>query len=92
VTVNRVIVIIGFTLGSALAVGLILIGAQLFLPTKLEPNLPGAARVVTQLLYGKAGWLERLGFKAVEERRVAWRSVVALEERRIVVRVEEEMK
>src|SRR5205085_2190886 len=55
VTVNRVIVIIGFTLGSLLAVALILIGAQLFLPTKLEPNLPGAAALGPVVTFGKFG-------------------------------------
>jgi Mn2+/Fe2+ NRAMP family transporter len=55
VTVNRVVVIIGFTLGSVLAVALILIGAQLFLPTKLEPNLPGAAALGPVVTFGKIG-------------------------------------
>jgi hypothetical protein len=146
---------------------LILIGAQMFLPTKLEPNLPGAAalgpaitfgktglimallgmffafggaaienaltgaynlaqflgwpwgkfrkpagaarlgrvvelrcagepehgdsraaRVVTELIYGKAGWIERLGFRAVKERRAAWTSVVAIQGGKILIRDE----
>jgi sporulation protein YlmC with PRC-barrel domain len=44
-----------------------------------------ASRIVTELIYGKAGWLERLGFKAVEERRVAWASVIAIESGKIVI-------
>lgn len=44
------------------------------------------ARVVTELIFGKAGWLERLGFKPIEERRVAWSAVLSLEEGKIVIR------
>jgi sporulation protein YlmC with PRC-barrel domain len=44
-----------------------------------------AARPVTELIYGKAGWLERLGFRAVEERRASWASVVAIENGTIVI-------
>lgn len=44
-----------------------------------------AARLVTELIYGKAGWLERLGFRAVEERRASWASVVAIENGTIVI-------
>jgi sporulation protein YlmC with PRC-barrel domain len=48
-----------------------------------------AARVVTELIYGKAGWLERLGFRAVRERRAAWTSVIAIENGKIFIRDEE---
>jgi len=54
---NRVIVTFGFTLGSLLAVALIIIGAQIFLPTKLEPDLPGAAALGPALTFGKPGLL-----------------------------------
>jgi len=40
---------------------------------------------VTELIYGKAGWLERLGFRAVEEQRVAWTSIIAIEDGTIVI-------
>jgi sporulation protein YlmC with PRC-barrel domain len=50
------------------------------------------ARLVTELIYGKAGWLERLGFKALKERRVAWQSVKAIEERRILINEEEDVE
>jgi sporulation protein YlmC with PRC-barrel domain len=50
------------------------------------------SRLVTELIYGKAGWLERLGFKAVEECLVPWRAVKAIEERRIIVNDAEEVK
>ena len=43
------------------------------------------ARQVTELIYGKAGWLERLGFRAVEGRRVAWASIIAIEDETIVI-------
>jgi sporulation protein YlmC with PRC-barrel domain len=43
------------------------------------------ARRVTELIYGKAGWLERLGFKTVEKRRVAWASVIAIESGKIFI-------
>jgi hypothetical protein len=44
------------------------------------------ARIVTELIFGKAGWLERLGFRPIEERRVAWSAVLSLEEGKIMVR------
>src|SRR5262245_433794 len=40
---------------------------------------------VTEMIYGKAGWRERLGFRAVEERRVAWASIIAIEDETIVI-------
>jgi Mn2+/Fe2+ NRAMP family transporter len=60
VKMNRVIVLIGFILGSLLAVGLIIIGARLFLPTKLEPDLPGAAALGPALNFGKFGLIVAL--------------------------------
>ena len=55
INLNRVIVIVGFTLGSALAVGLLLIGAQYLLPARIEPELPGAAVLGPIVTFGKAG-------------------------------------
>jgi Mn2+/Fe2+ NRAMP family transporter len=55
VKMNRVIVIVGFTLGSALSVGLILLGAELFMPSRLEPELPGAAALAVSFAFGKTG-------------------------------------
>jgi manganese transport protein len=60
IKMNRVIVIIGFTLGSALSVGLIILGARMFLPTKLEPNLPGAAALGPAMTFGKTGLIVAL--------------------------------
>src|SRR6185369_8578252 len=60
IKMNRVIVIFGFTLGSLLSVGLIVIGAHLFLPAKLEPDLPGAAALAPALTFGKFGLIVAL--------------------------------
>jgi manganese transport protein len=57
VNLNRVIVIVGFTLGSALSVGLIMIGAQLFLPRHIEAQLPGVAALAPSQTFGKWGLL-----------------------------------
>lgn len=60
VTMNRIIVIIGFVLGGILAVGLVLIGAQLFRPTGIEPQLPGSAVLGPLVTFGKWGLLMAL--------------------------------
>jgi hypothetical protein len=43
--------------------------------------------VVTELICGKAGWLERLGFCAIEERRIAWNRVRSITAEKVVVAV-----
>jgi Mn2+/Fe2+ NRAMP family transporter len=48
-------------LGSALAAALVIIGAQLFMPRGIEPQLPGAAALGPALVYGKAGLVVALG-------------------------------
>jgi manganese transport protein len=55
INLNRIIVIVGFTLGSALSVGLILVGAQLFLPRHIEAQLPGTAALGPAVTFGKWG-------------------------------------
>src|ERR671933_2098719 len=60
VTLNRVIVIVGFTLGSLLGVSLIIIGAQVFMPRHLEPQLPGTAALAPAMLFGKVGLITAL--------------------------------
>jgi Mn2+/Fe2+ NRAMP family transporter len=55
VTQNRLIVIVGFTLGALLAVGLILNGALYFQPLMIEPQLPGTAALAPAALFGKYG-------------------------------------
>src|SRR5918911_2377053 len=61
VNLNRLIVIVGFVLGSALSVSLIMIGAQLFLPRHIEAQLPGVAALAPTQTFGKWGLLTALG-------------------------------
>lgn len=42
-------------------------------------------RVISELVYGKMGLLERLGLKRVEVKTVAWASVIEVKEGKIVV-------
>ena len=60
INLNRIIVIIGFTLGSLLSVALMLIGADLFLPRQIEPQLPGTAALAPALIFGKWGLIAAL--------------------------------
>lgn len=55
ITLNRVIVVIGFTLGSMLAAALMVIGAAFFRPQQIEPQLPGGVALAPALLFGKWG-------------------------------------
>jgi Mn2+/Fe2+ NRAMP family transporter len=61
INLNRVICVFGMVLGSALAAALVIIGAQLFMPRGIEPQLPGAAALGPALVYGKAGLVAALG-------------------------------
>jgi Mn2+/Fe2+ NRAMP family transporter len=56
-SLNRVIVIVGFVLGSALCVALIMIGAQYFGPRHIEPQLPGIVADSAAVQFGVAGLL-----------------------------------
>jgi len=60
VPINRVIVIVGFTLGSLLAVALVSLGVTVFDPLHIEPQLPGVAALPVALAFGKAGLLVAL--------------------------------
>jgi Mn2+/Fe2+ NRAMP family transporter len=60
ITMNRIIAIVGFVLGSVLAIGLVLIGAQLFHPAGIEPQLPGSAALGPVVTFGKWGLLVAL--------------------------------
>jgi Mn2+/Fe2+ NRAMP family transporter len=53
IKLNRIIVIIGFTLGSLLAVGLIFVGAHVFMPRQIEAQLPGTAALATASVFGR---------------------------------------
>jgi Mn2+/Fe2+ NRAMP family transporter len=55
VPMNRIVVTIGFVLGSTLAAGLLLIGAQLLGPAGIEPAWPGAAALGPAFTMGRAG-------------------------------------
>src|SRR5205085_2817716 len=55
IVMNRIIVIFGFVLGSLLAVGLVIVGAQLFQPANIEPNWPGAAALGPARTMGRVG-------------------------------------
>src|SRR5436190_236519 len=52
---NRMIVIVGFSLGSLLAVSLMIVGALYFAPLLIEPQLPGTAAEAPAFLFGKWG-------------------------------------
>ena len=52
---NRMIVMIGFTLGGLLAVGLVLNGALFFGPMRIEPQLPGTVALASASVFGKWG-------------------------------------
>ena len=58
---NRMIVIIGFSLGAVLAVGLVLNGALFFAPNMIEPQLPGTAAMAPASVFGKWGLLIAVG-------------------------------
>ena len=58
---NRVIAIVGMTLGAFLVVALVAIGAEFFSPRDVQPQLPGLAAVSAAMAYGKAGLLVALG-------------------------------
>jgi Mn2+/Fe2+ NRAMP family transporter len=55
VKLNRIIVIIGFVLGSVLAAALVINGALLFMPAHMEPKLPGVAALGPLFTLGRGG-------------------------------------
>jgi manganese transport protein len=55
VGLNRLIVIVGFTLGSALSMALMALGADFFAPRDIDPQLPGTAALAAAAAYGKIG-------------------------------------
>jgi manganese transport protein len=57
VPLNRLISIIGFTLGGVLAAGLVIVGAELFGPRDIEAQLPGSAALAPLVSYGRTGLL-----------------------------------
>jgi manganese transport protein len=61
INTNRVIAIIGFSLGSLLAISLVVAGATVFGPRRIEPELPGTAALAPAIILGKWGLLLALG-------------------------------
>jgi manganese transport protein len=55
INMNRVIILVGFPLGSLLAVGLMFTGASYFQPQMIEPQLPGTAALAPAAAFGKWG-------------------------------------
>ena len=55
ITLNRIIVVIGFALGSLLAVALIVVGAEVLRPLGIEPQLPGTAALGPAQVMGHWG-------------------------------------
>jgi Mn2+/Fe2+ NRAMP family transporter len=62
VTLNRVVVLIGFALGGLLSASLVGVGAQYFAPRGIEPQLPGSAALAPIHAFGAMGlWCALLG-------------------------------
>jgi len=55
VGLNRIVVFVGFALGSLLAVALIVLGADYFGPRSIEPELPGTAALGVSATFGQVG-------------------------------------
>lgn len=55
ITLNRVIVIVGFGLGSILSMALVALGAQYFGPAGVNPQLPGTAALSAATMLGHYG-------------------------------------
>src|SRR5689334_1638046 len=57
ISLNRIIVIVGFVLGSLLSVALVMVGTQFFGPRHAEPQLPGVVATSAAAQFGTAGLL-----------------------------------
>jgi manganese transport protein len=55
ISVNRSIIVIGFTLGGVVAAGLVMNGAQLFQSLKIDPQLPGTSAMAASHTLKKFG-------------------------------------
>jgi manganese transport protein len=55
IRLNRIIVIVGFALGSMLAVSLVGLGAEFFAQLQIEPQRPGTAALAAAVPYGTVG-------------------------------------
>jgi manganese transport protein len=61
IRLNRVIVIIGFALGSLLAIALVGVGTEFFAPRSIDPQLPGTVAMAPAALHGTLGLLLAIG-------------------------------
>jgi Mn2+/Fe2+ NRAMP family transporter len=57
IRLNRVIVFVGLSLGSLLAISLVGVGSEFFAPRTIDPQLPGSAVLATGQVYGRLGVL-----------------------------------
>lgn len=55
VPMNRIIVTVGFVLGSLLCASLVIVGAQFLKPLGIDPNWPGAAALAPAFTLGRFG-------------------------------------
>lgn len=61
IPMNRIVVLVGFTLGGLLAASLLIVGAQVFSSRMIEPQLPGTVALAPAMFLGKYGLLAALG-------------------------------
>ena len=62
VGLNRMVVLVGFTLGGLLSAGLIGVGAEFYTGRGIQPQLPGSATLAPMQAFGLTGlWLALLG-------------------------------
>jgi Mn2+/Fe2+ NRAMP family transporter len=57
VPMNRLVAVVGFSLGGMLAAALVVMGAELFASREIEAQLPGTAALGPIAIYGKTGLL-----------------------------------
>jgi Mn2+/Fe2+ NRAMP family transporter len=55
--INRITTIVGFALGSLLAISLLASSAQLFAPLHIDPQMPGTVAMEAAIPYGRTGLL-----------------------------------
>jgi manganese transport protein len=55
VALNRVVVVLGFSLGALLSAALVVVGAEFFRPRSIDPSLPGSAALAAARSFGNVG-------------------------------------
>jgi manganese transport protein len=62
VSLNRLVVLVGFALGGLLAAALVGVGAEFYAPRGIQPQLPGSAALAPLQVFGLTGlWCALLG-------------------------------